>query len=203
MVPFIRGAMAQWLRDRGHSSGVKFPDRWRDVAPTVRRLAGQGATMAAVTEATGLPPEEVEAILQAQGVTTQLDPETYGGGDHDPDPWDEAEGYHELAEALAIADQAHAALRWADRAMLEQAWQSPRRRQLARLPHGQFLRHVHGILRGVRPAREEQQSLSLAIEEPAQILGRAEQLALADPCHDKGGGKTAAAEVKGAGAAGD
>ena len=33
-VPFIRGAMAQHLRDKGHTSGVKFPDRWRDKAPT-------------------------------------------------------------------------------------------------------------------------------------------------------------------------
>ena len=29
-VQFIDGAMRQYLRDRGHSSGVKFPDRWRD-----------------------------------------------------------------------------------------------------------------------------------------------------------------------------
>ena len=219
VVPFIRGAMAQWLRDRGHSSGVRFPDRWRDKAPTVRRLAGEGGTLNGIAEAVGLPAEEVSAILEAQGATRVLDPEA-GFASRDPDPWDEAEAYDELAEALAIADQAHAALRWSDRVMLEQAWDAPRRRQLARMPHGQFLAHARGVIRGqkLRPAPEQQ---GLAIEVPealgatpgvarrrisgaVEILQAAEQLALFDACHDgHEGGKTAAAEVAGSSAAVD
>jgi len=192
VVPFIRGAMAQWLRDKGHSSGVKFPDRWRDKAPTVRRLAADGATLSAVVEATGLEASEVEAILEAQGATRTFDPEGYHAS-REPDPWDEIEAYDELNEALRIADEAHAALKWADRQMLEAAWDAPRRRQLARLPYGQFLRHAQGVIRGEPITKaSEQQALALIvpetagatggqrrrITEPAEILQAAEQLGL-------------------------
>ena len=205
VVPFIRGAMAQWLRDRGHSSGVKFPDRWRDKAPTVRRLAGEGATLSAVVTATGLGREEVEAILEAQGATRCLDPDALHAT-REPDPWDEIESLDELNEALRIADEAHAALSWADRQMLEAAWDTPRRRQLARMPHGQFLRMAQGIIRGerLRPAPEQQ---ALALELPAgdaeatgasprrrltgaaEILQAAEQLALFEPAGAGGEGQ--------------
>lgn len=219
-VPFIRGAMAQWLRDRGHSSGVRFPDRWRDKAPTVRRLAGDGSSLAVICQATGLSAQDVEAILQAQGATRCFDPEAAGFAVEDPDPFDEAEAFEELAEALAIADRAHAALGWADREMLEQAWIAPRRRTLARLQFGQFLVRVGQIRRGQAPQRSEQQGLALELPaataeegsisprrrltEPAEILQVAEQLALFKPCRDQGeSGKTAAAEIGGSGAAGD
>lgn len=220
VVPFIRGAMAQWLRDRGHSSGVKFPDRWRDKAPTVRRLAGEGATLSAVVTATGLGREEVEAILEAQGATRCLDPDALHAT-REPDPWDEIESFDELHEAMRIADEAHAALGWADRQMLEAAWDTPRRRQLARMPHGQFLRMAQGIIRGERlkPA-PEQQALALELPAgdtdaaggsprrrltgPAEILQAAEQLALFGPCHNEGqSGKTQPAGIGGTGAAGD
>lgn len=220
VVPFVRGAMAQWLRDKGHSSGVKFPDKWRDKAPVVRRLAADGGTRETVAAATGLPPEEVEAILAAQSATRLLDPDAQVYASCDPDPWDEAEGCEEFADALRIADEAHEALRWSDRALIEQAWDAPRRRQLARLPHGQFLNHARVILRGQKltPA-PEQQGLAIVvpdgnaqgpdaprrrISEPAEILRHIEQLALFGPCHDADeGGKTAPAGIGGEGAAAD
>jgi DNA-directed RNA polymerase specialized sigma subunit len=205
VVPFIRGAMAQWLRDKGHSSGVRFPDRWRDKAPVVRRMAADGATLSAVVEATGLEAAEVEEILEAQGATRSLDHESYqaereGRHDYEPDPWDEIEAYDELNDALRIADEAHAALRWADRLMLEQAWEMRPRRQLARMPHGQFLRHAEGIIRGERlKPHEEPEPPSLMvpvagatdgarrrITEPQEILQAAEQLGLFDACLDGG-----------------
>lgn len=205
VVPYIRGAMAQWLRDRGHSSGVKFPDRWRDKAPTVRRMAADGATLSAVVEATGLEAAEVEEILEAQGATRSLDHESYQAereGRHgcEPDPWDEIETYDELSDALQIADEAHAALRWADRLMLEQAWEMRPRRQLARMPHGQFLRHAEGVIRGERlKPHHERQPPSLMvpvagatdgarrrITEPQEILQAVEQLGLFDACLDGG-----------------
>jgi DNA-directed RNA polymerase specialized sigma subunit len=203
VVPYIRGAMTQWLRDKGHSSGVRFPDRWRDVAPTVRRLVADGATLSAVVEATGLAPEEVTAILEAQGATRLLDPEALHAN-REPDPWDEIEGYDELNEVLRIADEAHAALRWADRQMLEAAWDAQPRRQVARMPHGQFLRHAEGIIWGERlkPA-PEQQALALVVPDgaaggpegkagrrvtdPVEILRVAEQLDLFGACRDGGG----------------
>jgi DNA-directed RNA polymerase specialized sigma subunit len=203
VVPYVRGAMTQWLRDKGHSSGVRFPDRWRDVAPTVRRLVADGATLSAVVEATGLAPEEVTAILEAQGATRLLDPEALHAN-REPDPWDEIEGYDELNEVLRIADEAHAALRWADRQMLETAWDAQPRRQVARMPHGQFLRHAEGIIWGERlkPA-PEQQALALVVPDgaaggpegkagrrvtdPVEILRVAEQLDLFGACRDGGG----------------
>ncbi len=205
VVPFIRGAMAQWLRDKGHSSGVKFPDRWRDKAPVVRRMVADGATLSAVVEATGLEAAEVGEILEAQGATRSLDHESYqaereGRHDYEPDPWDEIEACDELNDALRVADEAHAALRWADRLMLERAWEIMPRRQLARMPHGQFLRHAEGILRGerLRP-HEEREPPSLMVPvagatdgarrrvtEPREILQAAEQLGLFDACRDGG-----------------
>jgi len=207
--------MAHWLRDKGHSSGVRFPDRWRDHAPRVRRLAAEGATLTAVMAATGLSAADVEGILSSQAAPCLLDPESYQCEASEPDPLDEAEGFAELADALRLADEAHAALRWADRQMLEAAWEAPRRRQLAPLPHGQFLHHARLLLRGQRPQpAEEQQSLVLElpspeatdqgagsrrrITDPSEILQVAEQLALFDPCHDQdSSGKTAAAGIEG------
>jgi hypothetical protein len=208
--------MAQWLRDKGHSSGVKFPDKWRDVAPTVRRLAADGATLSAVVEATGLAPEEVTAVLGAQGATRLLDPEALHAN-REPDPWDEIESYDELNEVLRIADEAHAALRWADRQMLETAWDAQPRRQVARMPHGQFLRHAEGIIWGERlkPA-PEQQALALVvpdgvggpegkagrrITDPVEILQVAEQLDLFGACHDPHASGKTGPEGLGTGAA--
>jgi DNA-directed RNA polymerase specialized sigma subunit len=162
LVPCIRGAMAQWLRDRGHSSGVKFPDRWRDVAPTVRRLAAAGASMAEVVSATGLSLEDVQEILQAQSTTTQLDPDALRTCEQ-PQALDEAETYSELADALHIADRAWEALPWADRQMIEQAWQMGRRKQLAALSHQQFLGRAKSIIR--RQPLEVQSDLTLNLPE--------------------------------------
>jgi hypothetical protein len=48
--------------------------------------------------------------------------------------------------------------------MLEAAWEAPRRRQLARLPHGQFLKHAQGVIRGEPIAKAtKQQALALMI----------------------------------------
>lgn len=219
-VPFIRGAMAQHLRDRGHTSGVKFPDRWRDKAPTVRRLAADGTAPAAIAQATGLSLQDVDGILQGQATPLALDPDSHGFASWDPDPWDEAETFGELQAVLAVADAAHEALGWADRAMLEAAWDLPGpRRQLARLPFQQFLRRTDSIIRRGRfAAVEGQQDLAVEvpivlgggptsprrrISRPAEILQVAEQLALFGPCLDLEGGKTAAAGMNGEGAGDD
>lgn len=164
VVPCIRGAMHQWLRDRGHSSGVKFPDRWRDVAPTVRRMAGEGATLSQVTAATGLASQDVEEILQAQGTTRQLDPDGFRSYEQ-PQTLDDAETYYELADAMHIADRAWEALPCADREMLERAWTMKRRRQLAALSHQQFLGRAKSIIR--REPLEVQADLTLALPEPS------------------------------------
>lgn len=152
VVPFIRGAMLHWLRDHGHSSGVKFPDAWRDHAPTVRRMANQGSTVQAVVEATGLSAQDVEEILQAQGATRLFDPDVHSNASYDldvydPDPLDEAETYDELAECLRIADEAYSAMRWADQRILVSSWNMPRKRRLAYLQHQDFMRLVGKVIR--------------------------------------------------------
>lgn len=174
VVPFINGAMAQWLRDRGHSSGVKFPNRWRDKAPTVRRLAASGASLKDVVEATSLEPEEVEQILQAQSSTKFLDPDLHDFASFDHDPLDEAETFDELSEALRIADEAYNSLCQSDQITLEMAWNNPKRRQLARLCHGQFLFKARKIM------RLEQQEIYVAPEtlNNSEILETAQQLVL-------------------------
>lgn len=173
-VPFINGAMAQWLRDHGHSSGVKFPNRWRDKAPTVRRLAASGASLEDVVKATSLETEEVVQILQAQSSTKFLDLDLQDFASFDRDPLDEAETFDELSEALRIADEAFNSLCQSDQIMLEMTWNNPKRRQLARLCHGQFLFKARKIL------RLEQQEIYVAPEplNNAEILETAQQLVL-------------------------
>ena len=185
VVPYIRGAMFHWLRDRGHTSGVKFPDRWRDKAPIVRRMAAKGSTLEEVITATGLSSDDVEGILQAQGATQVLDPDDqdFAVGEHvNPDPWDDLEAHDNLAEALRIADLAHASLKFADRAMLEFTWIAPKpyKRQLARLPYGQFLAKAKGVIRlgAADPQIVDQPSLPLDGKSAEEILMVAEQLAL-------------------------
>jgi DNA-directed RNA polymerase specialized sigma subunit len=210
VVPYIRGAMLHYLRDKGHTSGVKFPDAWRDVAPRVRKLASEGASLDVISAQVELPAQEIEEILQAQRTTALFDPEI--GDAHRqcaPDPLDEAEEHHELAEALAIADEAFAAMSWADQQMLIKGWQMKRGPQLASLPHGQFVRRVRRILAGLPVAAPQAQS-ALALDVPTgeasaqprvasskQILDAAEQLGFFDaPEQD---GKTPAADLGSAG----
>jgi DNA-directed RNA polymerase specialized sigma subunit len=213
VVPYIRGAMAQWLRNRGIASGVKFSVQWRDKGPTVRRLTSAGASMDEIAAATGMSPQDVESLLKAQGATLPLDPDAFDLATSDPDPWDETEIYEELSEAMRIADLAHAALRPADQAMIERQWDSTKRRQLARLPHDQFMLKARGIIRGESGNTKTNSSFTvgeqhcLALElpesseggmygskkrltEPRDILQAAEQLAIARGNEDNSG-KTA------------
>jgi len=210
VVPYIRGAMLHYLRDKGHTSGVKFPDSWRDVAPRVRRMASEGASLDAISTQVDLPAQEVEEILQAQRTTALFDPEI--GDIHwqcTPDLLDEAEEHHELAEALAIADEAFAAMSWADQQMMIKAWQMKRGPQLASLPHGQFVRRVRRVLMGLPVAAPQAQS-ALALDVPTgeasaqprvassrQILDAAEQLGFFDASEQDG--KTSAADLGSAG----
>lgn len=209
VVPYIRGAMLHYLRDKGHTSGVRFPDAWRDVAPRVRRLASGGASFEAIAAGVGLPASDVEAILQSQRTPAEFDPELGDPRSGVPDPLDGAEEYHELAEALAIVDQAFAALHWGDQQMLISGWQMRRGPRLASLPHGQFMFRVRRILQGLPVAASYGKPLpALAAEDPtsaqprlsssAQILETAEQLGLFGAYLNQGG-KTSAADIGSAG----
>jgi hypothetical protein len=213
VVPYIRGAMLHYLRDKGHTSGVKFPDAWRDTAPRVRKLAGEGASLDAIAKEVGLPAPEIEAILQSQRTPAEFDPELGDPRSGAPDPLDEVEEHHELAEALAIADRAFAALHWGDQQMLINGWQMRRGPHLAPLPHGQFVFRVKRILQGLpvaaprgRPlpplAAADHASAQPRLTASTQIIDTAEQLGLFGAYLDQGG-KTPTAEIGSASAAGD
>lgn len=173
VVPYIRGEMMHYLRDKGHSSGVKFPDRWRDIAPTVRKMAKAGSSFRDINEATGLPVDEIEEILTAQGCTNVLNPDIKNNltaVEYEPDELDEVEFYDELAWTLQIADQAHDSLRWADRAQIETQWNNDitatnkrRHHKLAKQQHRQFLIKARKVLAGAPCPIEEQNDLILEV----------------------------------------
>jgi DNA-directed RNA polymerase specialized sigma subunit len=209
VVPYIRGAMLHYLRDKGHTSGVRFPDAWRDTAPRVRKLASEGVSFEVIAAEVGLPASDVEAILQAQRTPAEFDPELGDPRSGVPDPLDEAEEHHELAEALAIVDEAFAALHWGDQQMLVNGWQMPRGPRLALQPHGQFMFRVRRILQGLPVAAPRGKPLALFVAEDTtsakprltastQILETAEQLGLFGAYLDHGG-KTPAADIGSAG----
>lgn len=165
-VPFIEGAMRQYLRDRGHSSGVRFPDRWRDKASIVRKMASDGVQHEAIANATKLHVEEIKEILEAQSSPAVLDPDIKL---YSSEPViDEFDDCYELAQALEIADRAHAAISSADQNILEAAWNHPRRRQMASGPFFQFLSRVRKISKGLPIVSEQQIDLSLEIKPDLQ-----------------------------------
>lgn len=161
-VPFIEGAMRQYLRDRGHSSGVKFPDRWRDKASIVRKLAADGAKPDAIAESTKLRVDEVNEILEAQSSPAVLDPDAKLYSDEIA--IDEFDDCYELVQALEIVDRAHAAISTADQNILEAAWNHPRRRQIATGPFFQFINRVKKIAIGVSIVSENQIDLSIEVD---------------------------------------
>lgn len=79
-VPYIRGAMKQHVRDK--TFAVKFPHRWRELGPKVRRLHQSGMKAAKVLEAIqpapGVTVEEVEEIIEAMRGTVELDFDHHG-----------------------------------------------------------------------------------------------------------------------------
>jgi len=160
-VTFIEGAMMQYLRDRGHSSGVKFPDRWRDKASIVRKMTSDGAQPDVVASATGLRVDEIKEILEAQSSPAVLDPDVklYSNEVTVDEPSD----CYELAQALEIVDRAHSAISIADQNMLEAAWNHPRRRQIAVGPFFQFMNKAKRIIKGAPIVSEEQIDLSIEI----------------------------------------
>lgn len=168
VVPFIRGALWQYLRTHGHRSGVRFPDAWRDRAPMVRRMIGDGCDLAAVSEATGLSQAQISEILQAQSPVDEFDAANIKHvGRHVAG--EELEICHELQAALEDADLAFCALEWADRQALVMAWES-RRRQLCRLPHGQFLTNVRKLSKGQRLPEPWLREMPVTTEQAQQVI---------------------------------
>jgi DNA-directed RNA polymerase specialized sigma subunit len=167
-VPFINGAMLQYLRDRGHSSGVKFPNKWRDKASKVRKMHGDAATIEDIASATNLREDEINEILEAQSTPVVLDPEIkLYAGEQDEDMTD----FYELDQALAIADWAHENISIADQNILEAEWNHPRRRQIAVGPFYQFMQRVRKVDDTTSIVIEKQIDISIEIEQDPLDVG--------------------------------
>ena len=203
VVPYIRGALLQYLRDKGHTSGVKFPNAWRDIAPRVRKLASEGISLEDIGKQVGTSAQEVGEILESQRTTALIEPENrdFYSDDTALDPLDEVEEYHELAEALEIVDRAFMAISWADQQMLIAGWHAKRGPTLSSMQHGQFVRRVRRILADT-PVTASQAQTTLALVVPtnqpgtdvrrcvnssAEIIDAAMQLGFFDACSEQDG----------------
>lgn len=145
-VRFIDGAILRYLRDRGHA--IKFPVRWREVGPKVRRLIGEGKTIAQVTAETGMEAEEIRAFISATAPTGEIDPNLMGACD----PLEFIEpGTPEADDLDRIQAEAFARLIPADRVILQQFWADPSRQSYP-------MRQLEALDRAVRritgPARQ-------------------------------------------------
>jgi hypothetical protein len=137
-VRFIDGAILRYLRDRGHA--IKFPMRWREIGPKVRRLLNEGKTLAEVTEATGMEPDEIRAFMAATAAPGEIDPNLIGACD----PLEFVEpGTPEADDLERIQAEAFAKLIPADRVILQQFWSDPSRQ-------GYPMRQLEALDRAVR-----------------------------------------------------
>jgi DNA-directed RNA polymerase specialized sigma subunit len=169
-VPFIDGAMWQWLRKVGHP--LKIPNKWRELGPKVRRMAAMGRTADQIEQEVGLPADEVRELIAATGPTAALRQdivsECSGSGgmalDDDEVGQDPANGT-ELLELVEIARRAWSELNSADRLQLEASWLAKRRRQVATLPLGQFRARVRRVVGHSRaPGGTERTELGFEVE---------------------------------------
>lgn len=121
-VPFIDGAILRFLRDKGHA--IKFPVRWREHGPKVRKLIEQGASVAEIEQQTGMDADEVRAFILATGPTSELDPNMVGQAD----PLDFiAEELPEAEDVMGVMEQALRKMLPADVAILTTYWADPAR----------------------------------------------------------------------------
>ena len=150
-VPYIKGAMKQYVRDR--SFAIKFPHRWREIGPKVRRLAQFGKK-----------PEEIQAELQADGRridlsevleiiacqkgTVELD--TAADISHDDacleEDEEDAKGWEKLAGAMEVMEQAFRELCEGDRDEIEAYWKNARLTQYPNRAMYQFRVRVREIV---------------------------------------------------------
>jgi hypothetical protein len=156
---YIVGAIKHHIRDHGYD--VKFPSRWREHYPKVRRLIAEGQTLAQIVEA--LPcftEEEITEMLGGMVGTVELKDELTLFSLHQPQATEAA-----LAPALyALTDAAFANLRPADRGLLERWAADPFKRAYPSGPMIQFHNRLKTQLRG-RTLEQFRQGL-LGLEVP-------------------------------------
>lgn len=151
-VPFIRGAMKHHIRDTTYS--VKFPNRWRELGPKVRRLDQEGRSRDDIAEqmtADGIDitPSEVAEIIRCMrpaGLLTDHHDSTFL---HDSaDEEQDETGWQYFDHCLELAQHACAGLSMADSEMISEWVAADARRAL--YPGGplqQFNAHLRIQLR--------------------------------------------------------
>jgi hypothetical protein len=118
-VPYIRGAMKQHVRDKTFQ--VKFPHKWRELGPKVRRLAHSGMASEAiaaeiVADGKSITAFEVDEILGCMKSAVELDIEPVRDYLHESVAIAEQDdaGWEYFDHCLALAAQAGGKLNAAD-----------------------------------------------------------------------------------------
>jgi hypothetical protein len=147
--PFIEGQIMHHIRDGGYD--VKMPSKWREYYPKVRRLLGEGQSLARVVAA--IPAFTEGEIVEMLGAMQQGSVSLDGGdghqldlcGEHRPEATDDP-----LAPALyALVEAAFDSLRPADRGLLERWAENPFKRvAYPSGPMAQFHNRLKAQLRG-------------------------------------------------------
>jgi DNA-directed RNA polymerase specialized sigma subunit len=188
---FIEGEIGHMLRNN-HTSGVRFPERWRDRAPKIRRLIGQGLTPEAVAEETGFSANEVREIVEAQSATHEINLDYQPYHDTAMDISEDGLDCEQYIKSLEIADKAWLALDCGDQSIMARAWQGfgtkAARREIAQRPYDRLAKFATAVARGQSlPRGVRQPALDLVFEEggerktvsgSVQIIGHLEQQVL-------------------------
>ena len=150
-VPFIKGAMLQYVRDK--TFAIKFPHCWRELGPAVRRLTQQGLKPQQVCDrmvADGkrITVAEVEEILGCHKGTVELDHEPSA---HRPDDQlviaeEDERAMERERMAWAVLEEAYGAICSADRQAIEEFWANPRRIPIPHGPLQQFRSKVRNLV---------------------------------------------------------
>ena len=137
-VPYIRGAMLQYVRDKVFA--IKFPHCWRELGPKVRRLSQQGQSHEQICEqltadGKAVTVADVAEILGSMKPTVELDYEPVIDRTEEQllQREEDEEGERREQHAWAVLEEAYLKLHRSDREAIEEFWTNTRR---IPIPHG-------------------------------------------------------------------
>lgn len=180
-VPFIDGAIKQYLRDCGYA--LKLPHAWREQAPQIRRLANEGKTPEQIEAQVGMPADEVRQLLLVTGQQKPLQElrvELEAPGRRGDPIEHEEEECDELAELYDLAARAWARMSAGDQRLIINGW-AARRRFVPSLPLGQFRVGVRKLTGPLAVAAADVETAPIGFEVPRGLAdqptraGRVEQ----------------------------
>lgn len=140
-VPFIEGAMRRYLRDKGHL--IKFPYEWREKGPKARRELNKGRTVEEVAEDVGMDPLDINEMIYSTGPTSEIQDNGIQESVYTIE-LDEDGGQAALAAEIELAEAALSKL-GDDRTLLQEWWDSPKRRLAPSGPLQQFIKRARRL----------------------------------------------------------